>query len=100
MKNFTIIDTINLIITLTVIAVISIITIRVLKPSSYSMNVKVISIENNLVTVVDEEGEMWDFFVDENSTLCVDDSIRVSFLNNGTENRTDDKIERLSIILK
>ena len=103
MKNFTIIDTINLIITLAIFAIVGIIAINILKPTSYSMNVKVLSVENETVTIIDEEHQIWEFYYsaqDEEKILSVNDMIRVSFLNNGTKNRIDDKIEKISIILK
>ena len=59
----------------------------------YTMTCKVDSIENEIITVVDETGNLWDFY---GEGLQKGDSVEVVFFNNATYNdRYDDEIVKI-----
>lgn len=56
---------------------------------------QVVSVENDLVTVVDGDGEMWEFTTDR--TIFEGEVVIVHFLTQGTETIYDDIIEYVKI---
>lgn len=59
----------------------------------YTMECKVIEINNNIVILEDTKGYLWEF---ENNSLEIGETYTVTFFNNDTYTRNDDKIEKLN----
>lgn len=58
----------------------------------YTMECEVVEINNNIVTLKDTEGYLWEF---ENNSLEIGETYTAIFFNNDTYTRNDDKIEEI-----
>ena len=61
----------------------------------YTMECKVISIEDKIVTIEDKTGECWEF---ASKGYTVGDKCKVTFFTNSTDKRYDDEIKKVEKI--